>query len=91
MLPDSPDVRDVVFGTDGLAGSMKSGSLLIDMSTISPAVAVEIGNTLGDQGAAALDARGKPARQCSVYAQPCPDVESVWSAWEALATPVLSR
>jgi heptosyltransferase-1 len=31
------------------------------------------------------------ARQVCVYASPTPTVESVWQAWEALATPVLCR
>jgi heptosyltransferase-1 len=29
------------------------------------------------------------ARQVSVFATPCPDVDAVWCAWEELATPVL--
>lgn len=31
------------------------------------------------------------ARQVSVYATPTPDVEAVWQAWEALATPLLCQ
>ena len=56
MLPDSPDVHQVVFGADGLADSMREGSLLIDMSTINPATAVEIAEKLGEKGVATLDA-----------------------------------
>lgn len=56
MLPDSPDVRDVVFGDDGLLGAMGSGSLFVDMSTIAPATAVEMAAALVDRGASALDA-----------------------------------
>jgi len=56
MLPDSPDVQNVMFGADGLAESMRNGSLYIDMSTISPATAVDIAARLGDRGVAALDA-----------------------------------
>src|SRR4051812_22234891 len=36
MLPDSPDVRDVVFGADGVLEAFGPGHLLIDMSTIAP-------------------------------------------------------
>ena len=36
MVPDTPDVLAVVEGEDGLAGAMAAGSVLIDMSTISP-------------------------------------------------------
>lgn len=56
MLPDSPDVRDVVFGEDGLLGAMGPGSLLVDMSTIAPATAVEVSTALAERGASALDA-----------------------------------
>jgi 2-hydroxy-3-oxopropionate reductase len=56
MLPDSPDVRNVVFGEHGLLGAVGEGHLLIDMSTIAPATAVEVGQALAANGARALDA-----------------------------------
>ena len=56
MLPDSPDVRDVVFGENGLLPAMDKGHLLVDMSTIAPATAVEVDAALRERGARALDA-----------------------------------
>ncbi len=56
MLPDSPDVEAVVFGENGLAAAMQSGSLLIDMSTIAPAVAQAVQTALAANGSSALDA-----------------------------------
>lgn len=56
MLPDSPDVRAVVFGEDGLLDAMGEGALLIDMSTIAPATAIEVNSALAGRGASALDA-----------------------------------
>jgi len=56
MLPDSPDVRNVVFGENGLIGAVGEGHLLIDMSTIAPATAVEVAEALAAKGARALDA-----------------------------------
>jgi 2-hydroxy-3-oxopropionate reductase len=56
MLPDSPDVRDVVFGENGLSEAMGEGSLLIDMSTISPVTTLEVVEALAAKGAHALDA-----------------------------------
>jgi 2-hydroxy-3-oxopropionate reductase len=56
MLPDSPDVRDVVFGENGLLEAMGDGSLLIDMSTISPVTTLEVVEALRAKGAHALDA-----------------------------------
>jgi 2-hydroxy-3-oxopropionate reductase len=56
MLPDSPDVRDVVFGENGLLPAIDKGHLLIDMSTIAPATAVEVDAALRERDARALDA-----------------------------------
>jgi 2-hydroxy-3-oxopropionate reductase len=56
MLPDSPDVTAVVFGEDGVLGAMNAGNLLIDMSTIAPATAIEVNQALAERGASALDA-----------------------------------
>jgi 2-hydroxy-3-oxopropionate reductase len=56
MLPDSPDVRDVVFGENGLLEAMGEGSLLIDMSTISPVTTLDVVEALAAKGAHALDA-----------------------------------
>jgi 2-hydroxy-3-oxopropionate reductase len=55
MLPDSQDVRDVVFGS-GLLEAMTDEHLLIDMSTIAPATSVEVNAALRERGARALDA-----------------------------------
>lgn len=56
MLPDSPDVDAVVFGENGLLEEMGDGSLLIDMSTITPAKAIEVNEALVARGASSLDA-----------------------------------
>lgn len=56
MLPDSPDVRDVVFGENGLLEEARPGMLLIDMSTIAPATSIEVAAALAKKGASALDA-----------------------------------
>jgi 2-hydroxy-3-oxopropionate reductase len=56
MLPDSPDVRDVVFGENGMLPVMEKRHLLVDMSTIAPATAVEVDAALRARGARALDA-----------------------------------
>lgn len=56
MLPDSPDVENVVFGEGGLLEGMREGSLLIDMSTIAPVTAIEVSKALADRKASSLDA-----------------------------------
>ncbi len=56
MLPDSPDVEQVVLGKDGVLEGLRAGGLVIDMSTISPAVARKIAHAARARGADALDA-----------------------------------
>ncbi|RBJ75125.1 2-hydroxy-3-oxopropionate reductase, partial [Pseudomonas sp. MWU12-2534b] len=36
MVPDTPDVRNVLFADDGVAKGLTAGKLVIDMSSISP-------------------------------------------------------
>jgi len=56
MLPDSPDVRAVVFGPEGVLEAARPGFLLIDMSTIAPATSIEVAEAMRTRGASALDA-----------------------------------
>ena len=56
MLPDSPDVQEVVFGADGILQGIKPGSLFIDMSTIAPGVAKNLYEVFQQRVVAALDA-----------------------------------
>ncbi|HWK72041.1 MAG TPA: NAD(P)-dependent oxidoreductase [Burkholderiaceae bacterium] len=56
MLPNTPDVQSVVYGSQGLSGRPPAQGLLIDMSTISPVAARQIGADLAAQGIAFLDA-----------------------------------
>jgi 2-hydroxy-3-oxopropionate reductase len=56
MLPDSPQVREVVTGEDGVLEGIKDGTLLIDMSTISPVVTEELAEAVKEKGASMLDA-----------------------------------
>src|SRR3954468_1924558 len=56
MLPDSPQVRDVLDGDDGLLAGAREGSLVIDMSTISPVVTREIAEECGARGIGWVDA-----------------------------------
>src|SRR5918992_866214 len=56
MLPDSPDVRNVVAGEDGVLEGIKEGVLLVDMSTISPVVTEELAAAVKEKGASMLDA-----------------------------------
>jgi 2-hydroxy-3-oxopropionate reductase len=56
MLPDSPDVRNVVAGEDGVLEGIREGVLVVDMSTISPVVTEELAARVRERGASMLDA-----------------------------------
>jgi 2-hydroxy-3-oxopropionate reductase len=56
MLPDSSDVREVVAGEFGIFEGIGAGTLLVDMSTISPVVARELAAEAESKGAGMLDA-----------------------------------
>jgi 2-hydroxy-3-oxopropionate reductase len=56
MLPDTPDVDDVLFGERGVQAGIRHGSLVIDMSTIQPVAAKRYATQLAERGAAMLDA-----------------------------------
>jgi 2-hydroxy-3-oxopropionate reductase len=56
MLPDSPEVSDVVLGPDGVLANASSGLLFIDMSTISPQTAQRVAAAAAERGVDALDA-----------------------------------
>jgi 2-hydroxy-3-oxopropionate reductase len=55
MLPNGPDVENVVF-VGGLGENMKPGSVLIDMSSINPSTSVKIAKALAERGVDMLDA-----------------------------------
>ena len=46
MLPNSPHVKEVVMGENGIRNSMERGSILVDMSSIAPLASREIGLSL---------------------------------------------
>jgi 2-hydroxy-3-oxopropionate reductase len=56
MLPDSPQVEEIVAGEGGVFEGIKEGSLLVDMSTISPVVTEELAAEARETGASMLDA-----------------------------------
>ncbi len=55
-VSDTPDVEAVILGENGVIHGVKSGALVIDMSTISPQATREIADKLAQKGAHMLDA-----------------------------------
>ena len=56
MVPDSPDVQDVLLGEEGVFANAKEGTLVIDFSSIRPDVTVELAKAAQDKGFRLLDA-----------------------------------
>ncbi|MDK2801297.1 MAG: hypothetical protein PWQ70_2916 [Clostridiales bacterium] len=56
MLPNSPHVKAVVLGENGVLEGAKPGSILIDMSSIAPLASKEVAEKLAEKGIEMLDA-----------------------------------
>jgi 3-hydroxyisobutyrate dehydrogenase len=56
IVSDSPDVQEVVAGPEGVLDGIRPGSVVIDMSTISPQVERDLDRQLREQGCALVDA-----------------------------------
>jgi 2-hydroxy-3-oxopropionate reductase len=56
MVPDSPDVQDVLQGDGGVFDTAKPGTLIIDFSSIRPDVTAELATVARERGFRLLDA-----------------------------------
>lgn len=56
MLPNSPHVKEVALGAQGIIDGAKPGTVVIDMSSIAPLASREISATLAAKGIKMLDA-----------------------------------
>lgn len=56
MLPNSEIVRQVCLGEDGLAGQLRAGAVIIDMSSSDPIETRSMGKELAERGIILLDA-----------------------------------
>ncbi len=56
MLPNSPQVKAVVLGENGIIEGIRPGSVVVDMSSIAPLVSREVEAKLTEKGAEMLDA-----------------------------------
>ena len=56
IVSDSPDVEDVVAGSNGVIEGIKSGSVVVDMSTISPQMERNLDQKLREKGCNLVDA-----------------------------------
>jgi 2-hydroxy-3-oxopropionate reductase len=56
MLPDGPDVEEVVLGAGGILEGCKAGDMVVDMSSISPLVSQKIAKACAARGVDFVDA-----------------------------------
>ena len=56
MLPNSPHVKEVVLGAGGVLENAKEGTIVVDMSSISPIASQEIAAECSKKGVTLLDA-----------------------------------
>ncbi|MGW9673546.1 2-hydroxy-3-oxopropionate reductase [Streptomyces koyangensis] len=56
MVPASPQVEAIAYGPDGILAHAKRGTLLIDMSSITPQTSIDLARTAKEKGVRVLDA-----------------------------------
>jgi 2-hydroxy-3-oxopropionate reductase len=56
MVPDTPQVEDVLFGKDGVGEGLSKGKIVVDMSSISPIATKDFAKRVNALGADYLDA-----------------------------------
>jgi len=56
MVPDTPDVEEVLFGANGVAKGLSNGKIIVDMSSISPLATKEFAKKINALGCEYLDA-----------------------------------
>src|SRR5664280_1265353 len=80
MMPDTPDVETVLFSKNGVAEGIKEGSVVVDMSSISPTATKEFAKKLAAMGVKMVDAPvsggqiGAEAASLSIMIGGSPDV-----------------
>jgi 3-hydroxyisobutyrate dehydrogenase len=95
MLPNSPEVEQVVLGPGGVIEGARRGMILVDMSTISPIVSQKVGKALEAKGVAMLDApvsggsEGAKKGTLSIFVGgDAADLERAWPVLESLGTTI---
>ena len=56
MVPDTPQVDEVLFGKDGVASALTAGKIVVDMSSISPVATKDFARRINALGCEYLDA-----------------------------------
>lgn len=56
MLPNSPQVKEVLMGENGVLEGLRPGTVIVDMSSIDPGVSVELEGKVREAGGSMIDA-----------------------------------
>jgi 2-hydroxy-3-oxopropionate reductase len=56
MVPDTPDVQEVLFGDNGVAKGLSNGKIVVDMSSVSPLATKDFAKKINALGCEYLDA-----------------------------------
>ena len=56
MVPNSPEVKEALFGENGAAETLRPGSIVLDCSSINPVASREISAVLAKKGVEMMDA-----------------------------------
>jgi 2-hydroxy-3-oxopropionate reductase len=90
MLPNSPHVREVVCGKNGIAEGIRKGQIVVDMSSIAPLVSRELCAVLKEKGADMLDAPVSGGQEKAEKGTLAIMIGGVQSAYESVK-PILEK
>jgi 3-hydroxyisobutyrate dehydrogenase len=93
MVGYPADVRQVILGHDGVLAGCRPGSIVVDMTTSEPSLAVEIAQTAARQGVHAVDAPvsggdigAREARLSIMIGGAAEVIEALHPCWRAMGT-----
>jgi 2-hydroxy-3-oxopropionate reductase len=90
MLPNSPHVREVVCGKNGIVEGIRKGQIVVDMSSIAPLVSRELCTALKEKGADMLDAPVSGGQEKAEKGTLAIMIGGVQSAYESVK-PILEK
>jgi 3-hydroxyisobutyrate dehydrogenase len=92
------DVRSVILGQNGVLSACRAGSIVVDMTTSQPQLAVEIAEQASRLGAQSIDAPvsggdvgAREARLSIMIGGPAPAVQTVMPCFEALGKTIVHQ
>lgn len=92
------DVRSVILGPDGVLAGCRPGSIIVDMTTSEPSLAVEIARAAAAKGVASIDAPvsggdvgAREARLSIMIGGDTDAVEALQPCWQAMGKTILRQ